>query len=61
LTALVAHVDPVIGDIKFCSEDGQELAPPTEELGLAKLVHWPSRWLGFMTKGHWLGRKRSGT
>jgi hypothetical protein len=42
-------------------EGGQELAPPTEELGLAKLVHWPSRWLGIMTKGHWLGRKRSGT
>jgi hypothetical protein len=27
----------VTGDIKFCSEDGQELPPPTEELGLAKL------------------------
>ena len=24
-------------EIKICSEDGQAVAPPTEELGLAKL------------------------
>jgi hypothetical protein len=34
---VVAHVDPVTGDIKICAEDGQEVAPPTERLGLAKL------------------------
>ena len=34
---VVAHVDPVTGDVKIRSEDGQEVAPPTEELGLAKL------------------------
>jgi hypothetical protein len=34
---LVAHVDPVTGDIKVCSEDRREVAPPTEKLGLAKL------------------------
>ena len=34
---MVAHVDPVTGDIKVHSEDGREVTPPTEELGLAKL------------------------
>jgi hypothetical protein len=34
---VVAEVDPVTGEIKICSEDGQAVAPPTEELGLPKL------------------------
>jgi hypothetical protein len=33
----VAHVDPTTGDVTILSEDRQEVIPPTEKLGLAKL------------------------
>jgi hypothetical protein len=48
---LVAHVDPVTGDIKISSEDGQEVAPPTEELGLAKLDHLAEQMARLYDKG----------
>jgi hypothetical protein len=34
---IVAEVDPATGDVTLCTEDGQKVTPPTEELGLAKL------------------------
>jgi hypothetical protein len=33
----IADVDPVSGDVTIRSEEGQEVTPPTEELGLAKM------------------------
>lgn len=33
----VAHVDPVTGDVTIRAQDGREVPPPTEALGLAKL------------------------
>lgn len=34
---MVAHVDPVTGDVKLVDGKGIEITPPTEELGLPKL------------------------
>ncbi|HKR61006.1 MAG TPA: hypothetical protein VJS64_14905 [Pyrinomonadaceae bacterium] len=34
---LIAHVNEETGDVTITSSDGQELKPPTEELGVAKL------------------------
>ena len=48
---VVAHVDPDTGDIKICSEDGQEVVPPTEELGLAKLDQLAERMARLYDKG----------
>lgn len=42
----VTHVDPDTGEVITKSEDGQEVTPPTEELGLAKLdqlAEWIAR------------------
>ena len=51
LRDVVAHVDPVTGDVKIRSEDGQEVAPPTEALGLAKLDQFAEQMARLYDKG----------
>jgi hypothetical protein len=48
---VIAHVNPETGDVTLRSEDGRELIPPTEELGLKKLDQLADRIARLYAKG----------
>jgi hypothetical protein len=47
----ITSIDPEIGDIKIRSEDGREITPPTEEIGLPKLDQLAERIARLYAKG----------
>jgi hypothetical protein len=48
---IIVQVDPETGDVTLCTEEGQKVIPPTEELGLIKLDHLAEQMARLYAKG----------